>query len=234
MIQSFHTYFAMRFFLLFLFSFFAALNLHAATRPDPLLAMSVVKIVGHSSHGKMSFGSGVVVAPNQVVTNCHVIHSAHSVSVIKTATRYQVISRTADPELDLCLLHLNTLALPSVKLGDPAKTNKGDTVFAYGYPNAVGLSLRAGEIKKLHPFRSSYIIEIDIGIRQGASGGGLFNAQGQLIGLTTFYRPDKGGHYYAIPIDWLDQVKTKARQSIIPFTEKAFWQLNIAFAEDSQ
>lgn len=223
----------MRFFWSVLISLVVPLGLTAAAL-DPLLAMSVVKIVGRSQQGRLSFGSGVVIAPNQVATNCHVIKWAHSVSVIKTATRYKVLSRTAAPELDLCLLHLKTLTLPVVKQGDPAKIHAGDTVFAYGYPNAAGLSLGAGEIIKLHPFRSSYIIEIDIGIRQGASGGGLFDAQGQLIGLTTFYRPGREGHYYAIPIDWLAKVQSKPGQTIAPLKGKPFWQLDIAFAKETE
>ena len=190
----------------------------------PQLGRSVVKVIAGNDNSRMSLGSGVVIAPNQVATNCHVTRAAQVIMVVKNLVRYPVKTQTINAELDLCLLHLAHLKLPAVPRGDVKEIAAGDIVLAYGYPNAIGISLRRGTIKKLHPFRGSFIIETDIGIKDGASGGGLFNTDGELIGLTTFYRKDLGGRYYVIPAVWLEKVSHLEAKPVAPFSGKPFWQ----------
>lgn len=198
-----------------------------------LLGSSVVKVIGHNVNNRMSMGSGVVVAENRVATNCHVTGAAHDITVIKNSVQYKVIAQTSEIELDLCLLHLTGLNLPVVAQADPTAVMAGDKVVAYGYPDAVGISMRQGKITRLHPFRSSFIIETDIGIRGGASGGGLFNEQGQLLGLTTFFRKDRGGRYFIIPANWLDLVMDRKGQGVTPLIGLPFWQLPIDFEKNN-
>lgn len=190
----------------------------------PQLANSVVKVIASTPKHRLSFGSGVVTASNQVATNCHVTRAANNIMVEKNSVRYAVYAQSIDAERDICLLHLKHLRLPSVTLADVASATSGDNVVAFGYPNAIGISLRRGKILKLHPYLDSYIIETDIGIKDGASGGGLFNEQGQLVGLTTFYRRDLGGRYYVIPANWLTRVSNLEPQPIAAFAGSAFWQ----------
>jgi S1-C subfamily serine protease len=190
-----------------------------------MIGNSVVKVIALQENSRMSLGSGVVIAPNQVATNCHVTRTAHDITVLKNSLKHPVVAQSIAVELDLCLLHLSHLNLPALAQVDVKTVNVGDAVLAYGYPNAIGISLRRGRVTKLHPFRDSFIIETDIGIRDGASGGGLFNKHGELIGLTTFYRKDLGGRYYAIPADWLATVLQRKARPVAPFLGKPFWQI---------
>lgn len=186
--------------------------------------MSVVKVIAYSAKGRMSFGSGVVVSPEKVLTNCHVIFKAKRIILKKSGANYPVISQRIASELDLCLLRTEHLPLPAIDPGLLETLQTGDAVYAYGYPNGRGLSYRPGRIKNLHPYRDSKLLEIDIGIKQGASGGGLFNYDGQLVGITTFYRNDNGGKYFAVPLSWLEILLQKPEQAIAPFKGKPFWR----------
>lgn len=188
-----------------------------------LAAQSVVKVMANSTNSRVFMGSGVVVEKNKVATNCHVTGSAHSVAVFKGSIRYRVLNQSSIPELDVCILHTQNLPLPSVRLETESNTAIGDKVFLYGYPNAVGLSLRHGTIKQLHPFRDSQIIETNAGIVHGTSGGGLFNSTGRLIGLTTFMQNSKKGRFFAVPVDWVKNLLNKTGEPIAPFSIKPFW-----------
>ncbi|MEE9354490.1 MAG: serine protease [Methylococcaceae bacterium] len=212
---------------------FWCLMAHAQTMPNPLLARSVVKIVASNAQHKTAMGSGVVVAKDQVVTNCHVTQGAHSIAVLKSAIFYKALSQVVDGELDICLLHVKNLPIPSVSLGSVASISINDKVFAYGYPNAVGISLQQGKVTKLFPYHSSQVIETTVGINHGASGGGLFDAKGKLIGLTTFFRSDNGGRFYAIPVDWLKKLIDQDGQAIEPFAAKPFWLVKNSFVQQN-
>lgn len=219
--------------LLIVVGFSWSLLAHSRALPNPLLARSVVKIVASKAKHKTAMGSGVVVSKDQVVTNCHVIQGAHNIVVMKSAIFYKVSSQVVDGELDICLLHVKNLPIPSVSLGSASKLAIDDEVFAYGYPNAVGISLLQGKVTKLFPYHSSQVIETTAGINHGASGGGLFDAKGQLVGLTTFFRSDNGGRFYAVPVDWLKKLIDQDGQAIGPFTAKPFWRVKNSFIQKS-
>jgi tetratricopeptide (TPR) repeat protein len=45
-----------------------------------------------------------------------------------------------------------------------------------------------------------------VAISQGSSGGGLFNAEGELVGITTFYLKDAQSLNFALPVEWIAEV----------------------------
>ena len=200
-------------------------NFANAAQPDLSLAQSIVKIIAHSDNGKNSIGSGVVIDDNLIATNCHVIRKANKIFIMKALIKYQVISRSAIPELDICLLQTQKMQLPSVPLGQQEKTKIGDDIYIFGYPKSIGPSFLRGSVIAFHPYKKSRIIEVDTGFMQGSSGGGVFNETGELIGLTTFMgRRHQTSHFYAIPIDWLINAMQMEAVSIAPFKTQTFWE----------
>jgi serine protease Do len=99
-----------------------------------------------------------------------------------------------DPSTDLAVITFQSpLILPIISFGDSNTTKIGQAVFAIGNPNPAGLwyltvtqgiisaqnrLLTSGEIE------STYYIQHDAGTGPGNSGGGLFNTDGELIGIT--------------------------------------------------
>ncbi|HMV52751.1 MAG TPA: hypothetical protein PKC15_03395 [Rhodocyclaceae bacterium] len=65
------------------------------------LSISVAKVRAHTAQGKTFLGSGVVVATDEVLTNCHVTRDASSIAVVKGALAYNVYSPRAPQRLRL-------------------------------------------------------------------------------------------------------------------------------------
>lgn len=196
-----------------------------ANQPDLHLARSVVKVVARSADGKNSLGSGVIIADNKVATNCHVSRSGTKITILKAGRRFSVKSQAALPDYDVCLLETRGMQLPVAPLGNTEQLRTGDSISIYGYPYALGIRYLIGSIVAVHDHASKPVIEIDAGFMQGASGGGLFNDSGKLIGLITFIGSGENRkHFYAIPVDWLREVLKLPMQPVTPFTETSFWE----------
>lgn len=199
-------------------------SLTASAEPDHRLALSVMQIHAYTGNGRTFFGSGVAVAPNRVATNCHVTRTARAIAVGKGLDRLTAVAQQADPLHDLCILEVPELGVPPVKIGSAARTAVGTTIDFYGYPRALGMAYSQGRIEALHPFEGGLIIETNADFTQGASGGGLFDQQGELVGLATFMPSRQGGHNYAIPADWIPSLLATASRRIEPMSGSPFWE----------
>src|SRR5206468_12182712 len=85
----------------------------------------------------LSLGSAVVIAPGTLVTNCHVLRKAHSVSVGHENVSYGATLDAPDPERDLCILKVRNFKAPAVQIGDPAALKTGARVYAVGSPRGL-------------------------------------------------------------------------------------------------
>lgn len=196
-----------------------------ATPPDFRIANSVVKVISQSSSWKSNLGSGVIIATDRVATNCHVTRSGQRIIVVKSGQYYPVIAQAALPEFDVCLLKTRSMPLPQAPLAEGDDLELGDDINIYGYPMALGMRVLKGAIVGLHQYNDQKVIEISAGFMQGASGGGVFNDAGKLIGLTTFMgRTQNRYHFYAIPVVWLSHALTVEFQPIKPFASTSFWE----------
>lgn len=210
--------------LLLFFALFGCAMSVSAIEPDVRLSLSVVKVIASTEQGKSHLGSGVIVAPGKVATNCHVTRDASKIMLSKSGHVYPVVSQAALPELDVCILETGALPLPSVSPA-PAKMAKGTPVYMYGYPYALGMRSMPASVVAFHPHLSGEVIEIDAGFMHGASGGGIFNEAGELVGLTTFIgKHDQRYHYYAIPADWLIKAMQEPFLPIHAFKSLSFWE----------
>jgi S1-C subfamily serine protease len=188
------------------------------------VSLSVVQIRAYPGSGKTAFGSGVVIGANQVVTNCHVTRYAHRIVVAKGAAQHSAISQKADPRHDLCLLTAAEMAFPTARIGTSRQLKVGEPLYFYGYPRGLGLSFSQGEVEALHPFEGGRVIETSASFTLGGSGGGLFDDQGELVGLATFLSAGRSGRHYAIPSEWISSVSARASRRIEPFSGQSFWE----------
>ena len=155
-------------------------------------------------------GSGVIVRPNVVATNCHVVDSYGDIVIYKhnnrratTDTTYNAVIRHRDNDRDFCLLNVVGLK------GNPAKVRRyqtlkiGEDVYAVGSPKGLDLSLSSGIISQLRQGTSTRYIQTDAAISPGSSGGGLFDSDSNFIGILTRKIADEKaeGLGFAIPAD---------------------------------
>ena len=207
-------------------------TLHAAADAhDPNyiahISLFVVKVHAHSAQGKTALGSGVMVGPGEVATNCHVTRDADSIVVRKGGIWLTVQSQRANMSRDLCLLTVPAAAaLPVAPLRSVHDLAPGQAVYSVGFPGGAGSMFANGRIHGLHGFDGAKVIETTTGFNLGASGGALFDESGRLLGLTTFRaRGSRDNHFYAIPSDWLDDVRQQPPQAVAPLDAalQPFW-----------
>lgn len=195
------------------------------------LALSVVQIHAYPKDARAFVGSGVVLDHNLVATNCHVTRHANAIVIGKGALRYRAASQRADLKHDLCILEAPGIALPAASLGTTSGLSVGQRIYLYGYPRAIGIAFVEGRIEDLHPYDGGRIIETSAAFVQGASGSGIFDRDGRLVGLATFLAAGGKAGHYAIPADWIPAVIATPPQPIEPLSGALFWENTSALPE---
>jgi serine protease Do len=195
------------------------------------LASSLVKIEALSADGTLSLGTGVTIAPGRVATNCHVTRNAATITMLRGGLRWRVAGQLADVTHDICLLHAPRLDAIPAPLGKVTALKLGQHVGAIGFEGGVGIQFRPGRITALHRHDGSSVLRTSTPFTSGASGGGLFDAAGQLVGLLTFRQRGTDGSYFSVPIDWLS-AGIGDNTHYVPIAPldpklKAFWQHSV-------
>lgn len=186
------------------------------------LKASVVKVHAITREGGHGVGSGVVVAPDVIATNCHVIADARGVSVSKFGDSISPVAMHADWAHDICLLTFQYLDLPPVKLSTTSSLHYGQEVFSIGFPGGPPKpQTTAGKIRALYPYADDLIIRTDAAFIMGASGSPLFNSAGELIGINTFKSPGKFAYYYSVPVEWVQELLKNHSENAA--ATHAFW-----------
>jgi serine protease Do len=195
------------------------------------LAGSLVKIEALAGDGTLSFGTGVAIAPGRVATNCHVTRNAANITMLRGGIRWRVAGQMADVAHDLCLLHAPRLDATPAPLGKVSALKLGQQVGAIGFERGVNIQFRPGRVTALHRLDGSSVLRSSTPFTSGASGGGLFDTAGQLVGLLTFRQRGTDGSYFSIPIDWLS-ARIGDNALYVPIAPldaklKAFWQHSV-------
>jgi len=163
---------------------------------------SVVVILGHDLRGRsIEQGSGVVIKHGLVVTNCHVIRGAFGATVRTGAKELEASLVHMDAVRDVCSLDVPRLAAEPVHMSHTT-ARIGQRVYAIGAPRGLELTLSEGLVSNI---REKYL-QTTAPISPGSSGGGLFDGQARLVGLTTLYLKDSQQLNFAIPTEWIDDL----------------------------
>jgi hypothetical protein len=132
-------------------------------------------------------GSAVAISASELLTNCHVVADLIDIKIIREKQEHaaKVVSRNADA--DRCVLRAS-ITLPkwvTVRPYDDIKV--GERAVTIGTPQGLELTVAEGIVSSKRIFNHSRVIQTSAPISQGSSGGGLFDARGHLLGITTFY-----------------------------------------------
>lgn len=161
-----------------------------------------VEIPGSSLTDTSSSGSGVVLGDGtMVVTNAHVVADVTSSDIIFVSTdegmRMRATLVAADPSVDIAVLHL-PITLPALEVAPRSAIAPGSPVASVGYPmalagqptltsgivSATGRSLETEDATPLYG-----LLQTDVGLAPGSSGGALVDSAGRLVGITTAIGP---------------------------------------------
>ena len=193
-----------------------------------------------------SLGSGVIIDEinGYIVTNNHVVERAESIKIVLFDDReYEAEIIGKHEQTDLAVLKIDAENLKQVDMGNSDNLSPGEWVIAIGSPFGINLNhtVTAGivsatgrsDVMSARNFED--FIQHDAAINPGNSGGGLFNLDGELIGINNAIATDgwsrtNAGVGFAIPIN---QTKRIIEDLITMGDVKGAW-LGISFQEISE
>lgn len=195
-----------------------AITAHSKTASQiyELASKSTVVVENFDEAGKAkSFGSGVVFADGNVATNCHVVKGASSLKVRIGTKRLSATLRYSDWDRDVCSLSVAGLDAPAIVIGNSKSLKVGAKVYAIGAPKGLELTLSDGIISSLRVVDGSQYIQTTAAISRGSSGGGLFDENGALVGLTTFYLAEGQNLNFAVPVEWVKELTQRSTKASV-------------------
>lgn len=141
------------------------------------------------------YGSGFVYsADGLIATNNHVVEGAGRIYVTLNGDEQQYEAKVVatDSYSDLAILKIDKTGLTPVKFGSSSSLRLGDTVFVIGSPynglfaNSVSSGIVSGLNREMVLNSATQtFIQTDAAVNPGNSGGPMFNANGELVGIIT-------------------------------------------------
>ncbi|HXI87833.1 MAG TPA: Do family serine endopeptidase, partial [Parvularculaceae bacterium] len=139
-----------------------------------------------------ALGSGFIINQDGIiVTNNHVVNGADTFKVqLKDGRQFDAKLVGTDDRTDLAVLKIKANEpLPTVDWGDSDRVRVGDPVFAVGAPFGLQGTVTSGIVsargREIGAGQYDDFIQTDAPINRGNSGGPLFSASGQVIGVNT-------------------------------------------------
>ncbi len=187
---------------------------HSSVSPSVVgieIMTSTSMLGGRISQSTSYVGSGVAISDDgYVVTNYHVIEGAEAIYVVSGDTSYPAEYIAGDQATDVAVLKIESGKIPTAKVGDSDALSVGDWALVIGNPLGAQFAntLTVGVISGLgrdmtETGRNSgaagatNMIQTNAAINAGNSGGGLFNIQGELVGITSMKLSNNGYYGYA-------------------------------------
>ena len=181
---------------------------------DSVVEISTESVVTGSfaqQYVQQGAGSGVIISQDgYILTNNHVINGANSVKVrLRDGTEYDATIIGSDSDNDIALLKVNATGLSPATFGDSNSLAVGDYVVAIGNPlGELGGTVTDGIISALArkvtiEDTQMTLLQTNAQVNPGNSGGGLFNANGELVGIVNAKQSatEVEGIAFAIPIN---------------------------------
>jgi S1-C subfamily serine protease len=174
------------------------------------VSKSVYALVGGAADDsggrhQVKFGSAVAVSEKIAITNCHILQDAGDDIYLGSGASDEVEKATlvgANYELDRCVVSVSRMDLqpvPGLRRFDDVEV--GETVYAIGNPLRLDRTLSEGLVSGKRERSDRRYLQTTAPISPGSSGGGLFDAHGNLLGITSFTMKGAQGLNFAIPAE---------------------------------
>ena len=159
-------------------------------------------------------GSGVIISSDGYILTCdHVVSGASNITVTIGDKDYPATIIGEDSTSDIAVIKIEADGLTPAIVGDSDKLAVGDNVLAVGNPlGELGGTVTSGIVSALNrsvsiqsssAVNTMSLIQMDASVSPGNSGGGLFNMNGELVGIVNAKSSssDAEGLGFAIPIN---------------------------------
>lgn len=167
-------------------------------------AVATVETISVSPDGKQGkgIGSAVLVSEDELLTAAHVVDGASAMRVLfKDGTKIEATVVASIQASDIALIKLDKpyLDVPPATLADSDDTPIGSPVYIIGSPFGISQTLSIGHLSgrlnrgEMAGGAPIEFLQTDTAINTGNSGGPMFNADGEVIGIVSFILTKSGG-----------------------------------------
>ena len=159
-------------------------------------------------------GSGVIISSDGYILTCaHVVDGASTITVTIGDKDYTATLVGEDTTSDIAVIKIDADGLTPATVGNSDSLKVGQSVMAVGNPlGELGGTVTGGMISALNrsvtiqgssSVNTMSLIQMDASVSPGNSGGGLFNMNGELVGIVNAKSSssDAEGLGFAIPIN---------------------------------
>ena len=163
-------------------------------------------------------GSGVIISSDGYILTCaHVVSGASNITVSIGDKDYPATLVGEDTTSDIAVVKVDATGLTPATVGNSDNLKVGESVMAVGNPlGELGGTVTSGIVSALNrsvsiqgssSVNTMSLIQMDASVSPGNSGGGLFNMNGELVGIVNAKSSDSDaeGLGFAIPVN--DAVK---------------------------
>ena len=189
----------------------------SAMTPAQLYASQVNSVVAISTTIQSGYGSGqssgsgfILTEDGYVITNYHVVEDATAIDVVMhDGTEYPAVLIGTDAQTDIAVIKVEAAGLTAAVLGDSDKLQVGEPTVVIGNPlGSLGGTVTNGIISALNRTitidgQDMTVLQTNAAVNPGNSGGGMFNINGELIGIINAKSSGDAveGLGFAIPIN---------------------------------
>ena len=165
--------------------------------------------------------SGFIIGSDgEILTNAHAVADVDR-AIVRLVDGRQFVGKVVglDRATDVALVKIEAHALPAAAIGDSARLTRGEWVVAIGSPFGLDSSATAGIVSASPRFLPNSIvplIQTDVAINPGSSGGPLFNLRGEVVGINSMIFSRTGGYMgvsFSVPIDLAMKIADELRSS---------------------
>lgn len=175
-----------------------------------------IVVVSTQSSTSAGLGSGFIISDDgYIVTNQHVIEGADSIWVdLYDGKSYQAKVVGSSERDDVAVIKINAKDLPTSTLGKSSNCYVGERVYAIGCPDSydyawtvtMGIVSHTSRNVKIYDKsgnleKTMNLIQTDVSVNPGNSGGPIINTRGEIVGIVTLKITNTEGMGFAIPID---------------------------------
>lgn len=169
-------------------------------------------------------GTGFLIASDLILTNGHVVNFWSKLNCYFPSKYepYQVEIVWLNSDIDVAFLKLDKHGPTPIDISKWDEIKRGDNVVVIGYPGTLGSSISSsvtmGILSNRTSIKGTYFYQTDAALNPGNSGGPVFDATGQVIGIATLKEINKENIGYVLPISYayseLDKFRKATRKEI--------------------
>lgn len=159
-----------------------------------LIKENIVKIVNKIDDKESKVGTGFFIKEGYLITNSHIVDIYGDISIeYSDGIKSKAYLYSNSIEYDIALLKVENIQRKALCFGESTLLNVTDDVLAAGYLyNFAGeASITKGVLSARRNVNTLSYLQSDISVDNGSSGGPLFNAKSEVMGINTFVTENK-------------------------------------------